>query len=218
MRHVFLETNWLVAIAAPAQRSPASVGLLESAIRGDIRIYIPACCIGEAKKTIRSKFQPKEADRLRAYVRWALEENLIDNETAESARRMLQSFQDRVTSDLAHLNDTLRNIAGSKGVEVVPLGDAVLNMSLELHFTEITLSEFDRAVLAAVLINGRSLSESGETNVNFCGIDSNLWPWEKRSPQPRRELKKLYDDAGVWVYSDFTLTTPERPHGFPNAN
>ena len=48
----------------------------------------------------------------------------------------------------------------------------------------------------------------------FATLDSDLWPWEKKTGRPRAELKKLYDDAGVRVYSDFMLTSPERPEGF----
>jgi len=121
---------------------------------------------------------------------------------------MLSSFQGRVASELAGLNDTLRDVTSAAGVEVVPLGLAVLEMSVELHFKEIELSEFDRAVLAVVLIKGRSLRDGDEADVNFCELDSKLWPWDKRNPQARAELKKLYDHAGVRVYSDFTLQGP----------
>jgi rRNA-processing protein FCF1 len=216
VRHVFLETNWLIAIAAPAHNPPpAAAELLQQAQDGRIRIYIPACCIGEAKKTIRLKYQPKEADRLRRFVLQAVEQNMLDQNTAESARTMLTTFERHVTSELAGLTEKLRDIANSTGIEILPLDIAVLDMSLELYFKEIDLSEFDRAVLAAVLIKGRNLRDGGEADVNFCDLDSNLWPWEKRTRHVRPELKKLYDDAGVWVYSDFTLTTPERPEGFP---
>jgi len=90
------------------------------------------------------------------------------------------------------------------------LDDAALRMSVELHFKEVELSEFDRAVLATVLTKGRSLHDSGETDVCFCELDSKLWPWEKkRTSQQRAEFKKLYDYAGVRVYPDFTLTSPD---------
>jgi hypothetical protein len=215
VRHIFLETNWLIALAAPAHDPPpAAAELLEFARDGRIRIYLPACCIGEAKKTIRLKFQPKEADRLRSFVRSAVEQNILDQNTAESARTMLTSFQWHVTSELERLTEKLHDIAHSAGVEILRSDDAVLDMSVELHFKEIDLSEFDRVILAAVLTKGRSLSGDGETDVNFCELDSDLWPWEKRNRNVRAELKKLYDDAGVWVYSDFTLTNPERPEGF----
>ena len=215
VRHVFVETNWLVAVAAPAcNPRPDALELRDSAADGRIRIYLPACCISEAKKTIRQKYQPKEADRLRSFVQWASEKTYLNHETAESAMMMLSRFEGLVRSGLDKLNDTLLDITKAAGVEVLPLDDAALGMSLELHFKEVDLSEFDRAVLATVLTKGPSLRDVGESDVSFCGTDSDLWPWEKKTGRPRGELKQLYDDAGVWVYSDFTLTSPERPEGF----
>ncbi len=191
MRHVFVETNWLVDLAAPARNpTPAAIQLCDSAEAGHIRIYLPACCISEAKKTIRQKFQPKEADTLRKFVQWASEKKHLDHESAESARTMLSVFEEHVTAELEALSDTLRSITSAAGVEVLPLDDAVLGRSLDLHFREVDLSEFDRAVLATVLTKGRSLRGSGETDISFCELDSKLWPWEKKQPgQPRAEFK-----------------------------
>jgi predicted nucleic acid-binding protein len=208
VRHIFVETNWLFAVAAPAHdRIPAALELLDSARDGRVRIYVPSCCIGEARKTIRQKLQPKEADRLRRFVQWAVEQRHLDHETAESARTMLASFEGRVASELAGLNNTLRDVTSAVGVEVVHLDGAVLDMSLDLHFREVELSEFDRAVLAVVLVKGKSLRDGGEADVSFCELDSKLWPRDKRN-RPRAELEKLYSDAGVRVYSDFTLQGP----------
>ena len=212
MRHVFVETNWLVTLAAPARNPPpAALELRDSARDGRMRIYLPACCISEARKTIRQKYQPREASRLRSFVEWAVENKHLDYETAEAARTMLSSFEGHVRSGLAKINDRLLDTTKAAGVEVFPLDDAALRVSVELHFKEVELSEFDRAVLATVLTKGRSLHDSGETDVSFCGLDSDLWPWGKSGRGA--ELKKLYDDAGVRVYSDFTLTSPERPEG-----
>lgn len=218
MRHVFVETNWLVAIAAPSHDpAPAAIDLLTSASKRDIQIYVPACCIAEARKVIRQKFQPKEADRLRSYLRWALEHNEIEEALADAGRQMLQSFEGSVTSALSRVTEALREITRRDGVQIVPLDADVLDMSVDLHFKEIEPSEFDRAVLAVVLTNGHKLRESGEADVNFAELDSKLWPWEKNTGNARPELKRLYDEAGVWVYSDFTLTAPERPADFPHV-
>jgi len=215
VRHVIVETNWLVALAAPASNPrPDALELRDSAADGRIRIYLPACCISEAKKTIRQKYQPKEADRLRSFVQWASEKTYLNRETAKSAMMMLSKFEGLVKSGLDKLNDTLVDITKAAGVEVLPLDDGALDMSVKLHFKEVDLSEFDRAVLATVLTKGRSLRNSGETDVSFCELDSDLWWWQKKTGQPRDELKQLYDDAGVWVYSDFRLMSPERPEEF----
>ncbi len=130
---------------------------------------------------------------------------------------MLSTFQGQITAELDRLKDTLRDITSAAGVEVLPLDDAMLKMSIDLQFTEIKLDTFDRAILTAVLTKGRSLRDGGATDVNFCTPDSDLLPWEKKTGRPLDELKKLYDDAGVWVYSDFTLSSPPRPGDFGRA-
>lgn len=100
MRHVFVETNWLVQIAAPAHnRKDKAIQLLEQAQRNHIRIYLPACCIAEARKAIRQKFQPREANRLWDYLHWAEGQQRLDAATTLSARKMLQSFNEDVETD-----------------------------------------------------------------------------------------------------------------------
>ena len=82
----------------------------------------------------------------------------------------------------------------------------MLDMSLDLHFKEIELSEFDRAVLATVLTKGRSLREQRRNRCQL--LRARFGPLAVGKEKPvghEAELKKLYDDAGVWVYSDFTL-------------
>jgi len=142
---------------------------------------------------------------------------VLDDLIAESSREMLRKFEGSVTADLRRVTEVLREITTASGVEVIPLDGTVLDMSVDLHFEEIEPSEFDRAVLAAVLIKGRELREKGQNDVNFAELDSKLWPWEKKTVRNRPELKRLYDEAGVWVYSDFTLTSPARPPDFPQA-
>jgi hypothetical protein len=60
------------------------------------------------------------------------------------------------------------------------------------------------------LIRADELRNEGETDVAFCELDGDLQPWDKNG-NPKPVLTRLYDDARVWVYGDFTLTTPERP-------
>ena len=84
--------------------------------------------------------------------------------------------QKHVTAELDRLKDTLHDITSAAGVEVLPLDDAMLKMSIDLHYTEIKLDTFDRAVLAAVLTKGRELRDGGATDVNFCTSDSDLLP------------------------------------------
>lgn len=79
MRHVFVETNWVVDCCAPAhRRARAAVKLLEEANSGAIKLHLPSPCLTEARSVIRRKFQPKEADTLREYLKWARANQHID--------------------------------------------------------------------------------------------------------------------------------------------
>jgi len=45
MRHVFVETNWVVECAAPAHhKTPAALELLKRAASGELKLYLPVIC------------------------------------------------------------------------------------------------------------------------------------------------------------------------------
>ena len=168
MRHVFVETNWLVGIAAPSHDpTPAAVDLLTSASKREIQfIFLPAVSPRLGRLSDRS-FSPRKPTGCVVHLRWAIEHREIDEATADAGRMMLQSFEGSVTSSLsASMNPFVKSRAGRER-QIVPLDADVLDMSVDLHFKEIEPSEFDRAVLAAVLITGRRLRESREIDVNF---------------------------------------------------
>ena len=53
-------------------------------------------------------------------------------------------------------------------------------------------------------------------DLSFCEVDADLQPWDKNG-NPKQPLTQLFDHAGVWVYGDFGLSSPERPADWPNA-
>ena len=71
MRHVFVETNWVVAFAAPAHhRNPDALKLFDCAASGEIKLYLPVICIAEARRPIFERFQSRnQADRVRSFYR-----------------------------------------------------------------------------------------------------------------------------------------------------
>jgi len=60
MRHVFVETNWVFAYAAPAHHKRLdAVELLARARANEVRIHLPAPCLTEARLPIMRKCQPR---------------------------------------------------------------------------------------------------------------------------------------------------------------
>jgi hypothetical protein len=210
MKHVFVETNWVVDYCAPAHRRVlAAVKLLEEANSQEISLHLPAPCITEARAAIRTKFQPTEANRLREFLKWAKTGGHLDGEQVESTRHVLDQFERLVKQDLDNLEARLNQLKAEKGLEIFPLTEQMLERSVSLA-VEIELKPFDNSILAAILVRANELKNEGAGDLAFCELDGDLQPWDKNG-NTKPVLTRLYDDARVWVYGDFTLTTPE-PH------
>ena len=211
MKNVFVETNWVVDYCAPAhQRVPAAVELLKAANSGAIALRLPSICLSESLTVTRARFQPREADSLRRYLKWSKAQGYLTQIDDDATRRVLQQFEVLVKKDLDHLEQTLVGLRDEKGVEVFPLNQSMLERSLSLSTEKLDLKPFDQAVLAAVLVRAQELRAEGRSDFAFCELDSDLQPWSKDG-RGKPALKRLYDDAHIWVYGDFTMTTPE-PH------
>lgn len=215
MRHVFVETNWVVGYAAPAHhRVPEAVELLERAARGKLRLLVPTLAISEARKKIvhESRFGPRtEAKAMREFIRWGLAEGTLTRPDADAARRVVQAMERRVAADRADLPSRLEALRRAPGVEVFGMSDAMLERTIGMASEDIVLAPFDQSILAAVLVRGGELATApGVSEVCFATLDRDLVPWDKAGG-PKRPLVDWYDAARVWVYGDFTLSWPEPP-------
>jgi predicted nucleic acid-binding protein len=213
--HVFVETNWLFAYAAPPHRSvPAAAELLDRARRGDFTLYIPNICLGEARATIIRKCQPRsETDPIRRFVRWAQSAGHMSDVDSTTVRAAVDKYESAIKRDLDRLDDTIRTLAGLPYVTVFGLDEAMLARSTQLAFLGIAAEPFDQAILAAVLVAARRLWDSGAREIYFCETDGDLQPFGK-SGVNKRLLKNAFDESHVWVYGDFTLSWPLRKEDF----
>lgn len=214
MRHVFVETNWVVDYCAPAhQRALAAIRLLEAANSGTIQLYLPAPCLAEARSVIRIKFQPREANRLREYLKWAKANGHVDVVAEEATRRVLDQFESLVKWDLDNLETRIEGLKTERGLHIFPLNTDMLEQSISLTTEKLELKPYDNSVLAAILVRAHELLKDGEADLAFCELDGDLQPWDKNG-NTKPVLTRLYDNARVWVYGDFTMTTPETPQNW----
>ena len=219
MRHVFVETNWVVAYAAPIHlQSPAAAKLAEEAAGGRLRLYVPAPCLTEARQPLRTRFQPRLiADAIRKYLEWATREGGVDHQSAQTMRRLLDQCEAAVSSELDQLDDRLRALVEHPGIEVYGLSETMLARAVHFSTLNLELKPFDQAILAAVLVRAEQLRDDGADELAFCELDSDLRPWDKngRAKQP---LTSLYDSAHLWVYGDFAMESPRRRPTFPEQS
>ncbi len=204
MRHVFVETNWVVAYAAPAHhRNPDALELFDRAASGEIKLYLPVICIAEARRPIFERFQSRnEADRVRQFLLWARDAGIVNAAEDEATRRVLDRMEGRVKADLARLNEAFEDLKAANGIEIFNLSQEMLERCADLSYLELHLDPYDQAILAAILVRGERLLADGVDETAFCELDSDLQPWNK-DRNPKERLAELYDKAHIWVYRDF---------------
>ncbi len=214
MPHVFVETKWLFAYAAPAHHQVrAAAELLDRARRGEFKLHMPNVCIGEARQAILTKCKPREADAIRRFLRWAQPAGHVTESDASATRVVVDKFESSIKQDLENLDSSLRTLRSLPCIEIFGLDDAMLDRATELALAGIAPKPFDHAILAGVLVSASRLWAAGERAISFCEDDADLQPWGKYG-DAKPPLRDAFDQSHVWVYGDFTLTQPKRRQGF----
>lgn len=213
-QHVFVETNWVVDLVAPAlSRNPGASELLERSRRGELILHVPAIALSEAHKVVRERSLRANLENLRAFVRDTRDAGGIDEATANSTFDLLSRFQNHIATEKLEAPKRIPALLQERAVDVFPLDEAMLVRSTKIAAeTGLELQSFDLAILAAVLVRGEALHAAGD-QVAFCTLDTHLQPWD-RNGAPKKELADLLAAAGVWVYGDFALEAPVRPEGW----
>lgn len=211
MRHVFVETNWVVAYAAPAHhRIPAALKLFYRAAKRELRLYLPVICIAEARRPISAFQSRNQADRVRQFLLWARDECVVNAGEDETTRRVLDLMEGREKADLGRLDDAFQTLKAAEGIEIFNLSQQMLERCADLSYLKLGLQPFDQAILAAILVRGEQLLSEGADDIAFCEVDSDLQPWDKDQNRMER-LAELYDKVRIWVYGDFLLQAPAKP-------
>jgi hypothetical protein len=218
MKHVFVETTWVVDCAKPTYlREPAARSLAERAQAGELLLHIPSICFTEARNPIKTKYQPRTTAKvLREYLQWATKAGRASAERIQVVRKVLDQYEAEVSKELDDLDATLEALRQQPGLDVFALNDRMLERAVSLSGKNLNLHPFDQAILAGILARAEELLAAGADDLCFCELDSDLQPWDKdgRYKQP---LKDLYDAARIWVFRDFAMSSPEDQLGFSKA-
>jgi hypothetical protein len=205
MKHVFVETNWVFDLCAPAHRAtPEAQGLVHRASRGELVLHVPSAALREGGNAIRQKCQPKATKELGDFRRWALVERRISAATASEAAAFFDAYIVSVEADMATLDARIDAIRTQTGIDVFALDDRMLDRAIALRAAVATLKPFDEAILAAVLVKAGDLKATGAMDLWFCDLDGDLVPVDKKGNQ-RKELVALYAAAGITVRQDFRV-------------
>ncbi|MFO5473694.1 MAG: hypothetical protein ACLBM2_07270 [Dolichospermum sp.] len=178
---VFVETNWVVDIVAPAHlQSQQASQLLSLAEAGEFELYLPAICLTEARETIPRRFTPRSrSEDLRKFVQWAKRQGKMTTEDANAAFRVFDKFDGLVANELTKVPERLIELAEHPNLNVFPLSESMLERQVYIGAMDTSLKPYDLAVLAAILVRAEDLQQQGHSWVGFCELDSDLQPWDK---------------------------------------
>ena len=203
---VFVETNWVVDIVAPAHlQSQQASQLLSLAEAGEFELYLPAICLTEARETIPRRFTPRSrSEDLRKFVQWAKRQGKMTTEDASAAFRVFDKFDGLVANELTKVPERLIELAEHPNLNVFPLSESMLERQVYIGAMDTSLKPYDLAVLAAILVRAEDLQQQEHSWVGFCELDSDLQPWDKNGAL-KPILSDLYKASRIWVYQDFLV-------------
>lgn len=198
MKHVFVETNFLINAARPFPALDAR-RFLDRAKAGELALHVPWVSVNEAKRTLRRAVHEDLGftDKL---VQFAKREFLDGN---------LTRAEKQVLDDVAQKAKSAR-VAASTGISVAidtivaamnviePTKD-VVQKTLGL-FPVKSQKPFDEMALGAVLAKAAELFGSGEKDLWFCSLDKKDF-----SPSNQPALSAEYSACGLTFLPSFQV-------------
>lgn len=198
MKHVFVETNFIVDLLRPFPTQNAARLLARHG--QDVTLHVPWCCVHEAKRTLGRIIQedlafidgsgrflsqlmarhrgapPFDAAAVRTFV-----------ELARSARIQAQyDFEARVDGLAA-------------GLVVIAPSEQVVRRTLAL-FPIKSLPPFDEMTLGAVLAQASDLHARGERDLFFCNLNRRDF-----EPTTGNDLANAYGASGICYLDSFAV-------------
>ncbi len=200
MKHVFVETNFLIEVARPNPGRDAQQLLARATSSApDVRLYLPWVSAAEARRTmeriVREDLgfdEPMMKFGVRAFQQGSItaaEKQVLDR-VAVQARRARSSA-------LTSLSQSLDAVV--RVTEVIEPSRAVVQRTLGLYPVK-ALPPFDEMVLGAVLTRAAELHHAGASPLFFCNLNKKDF-----DSQNRPELAAEYSACGLTFLASFVI-------------
>lgn len=195
MKHVFVETNFLVDLLRPFPSKDAEDLFGRNGV--DVRLYIPWCSMSEAWRTLKDRIIAEDLGFTTAMMkftvrRWLADRTLFDKSQIDKLHDLADA--DRASA-LKSLEPRMTEMVGK--MESIQPSPAVIAKTVQV-FKVKALKPFDEMVLGAVLCKAHELYTSNERDLHFCSLDSDLV--NKHPP-----LIQEYAACGLTVHQDFRV-------------
>lgn len=169
MKHVFVETNFLVDLLRPFPKRDAGKLFARNGV--DVQLHVPWVSVSEAKRTITSKIVDDDlgfAGNVKQFGVALLKTNKIAKPDMAPIEALADHIRTARATALQSVETEVDN-AVSKMI-VIPPSQGVVNKTIALYPIK-SLPPFDEMVLGAVLFQAQSLSAAGEKDLYFCNAN-----------------------------------------------
>lgn len=172
MKHVFVETNFLVDVARPFPSPDAAALLQRAQTGGDVTLYMPWVAVAEAKRTL-DRIIREDLGFTDAMARFAARE-FRDGTLTRENKKVVDALQVRAsTARSAAIKAIATSVdAVAASATLIEPGKAVVQKVLSL-FAVKSLRPFDEMVLGAVLTKAAEIHLQGESDLWFCNLNKN---------------------------------------------
>lgn len=196
MKHVFVETNFLIDLLRPFPSKDAEA-LFARNDGVDLRLHIPWCSQSEAWRTLSDRIIREDLGFTDAMMKFALRRWLADRTLFDKAE--VEKVRDLANADRAAALRTLEQriqetVTSMARIDPMP---PVVARTLRVFMVK-SLKPFDEMVLGAVLSKATELHAAGERDLHFCDLDGDL-----ASQHP--PLVAEYASCGLAVRQDFRV-------------
>lgn len=174
MKHVFVETNFLIELLRPFPSKEAgtfAVRLLNRADSGELTLHLPWCSVVEAKRTLSDKIREDLGfiDTMMQFVVAA-----FTTGTARFDKREIDKLKTQAEAARKKAYSTVKQRVDEVAAKtsLVRPTEAVINRTLQI-FEVKSLKPFDEMVLGAVLQKASELYADGYRDLWFCNLNKN---------------------------------------------
>lgn len=200
MKHVFVETNFLIEVLRPAPSREAQK-LLSRAKSGDIQLHVPWASFTEVRRTLTRIIKEDlgfRDDMLRFAVAEMKGARLTTAELAD-LQKLAATAKAAEAKALIGIEAAVTDLANN--VKVIEPSKEVVARTVGV-FAIKSLPPFDEIVLGAVLAQADFLVAQGETDLWFCNLNTkDFEPNQKAVSGLDAEYKRL----GLRYLPDFSV-------------
>jgi hypothetical protein len=199
VKHVFVETNFIIDVARPFP-SPDATGLLKRAEPGgDVTLHIPWVAVAEARRTL-DRIIKEDLGFTDAMSKFVVRE-FLGGTVSRADKKVIDALSARASAARKAAIQTIASAvdAAAGSAALIEPGKPVVTKVLSL-FAVKSLKPFDEMVLGAVLTKAAELHQQGERDLWFCNLNKNDF-----DPSNQPGLAAEYHACGLRFLASFAV-------------